>query len=255
MGFLRGWWQRLRLGGAFPERWQGIIERNVPLLSSLDPETRARLLGLVRQFLREKRFEGANDLEITDEIRLTIAAQACLLHLGLEGPLYPTLRTIIVYPDAYVADDTDRQPGGVEVERREVRSGESWGHGTLVLSWRDVQAGAADPGDGLNVVFHEFAHKLDEETGESNGAPALPNADHYQRWQRVFSRAYEQVQRAIEFGGSIGPYNPYAGESPAEFFAVSTELFFERPGVLRAHNPDLYNELRGFYHQPSQPSG
>lgn len=253
MAFLIRWWDRLRSSEpAFPERWQRIIETNVPLLSALDSATQERLHGLIRRFLREKNFESAGDLEIDDEIRLTIAAQACLLHLGLEGPLYPTLRTVIVYPDAYVADEVEEQPGGVEVGQRRIRYGESWGHGTLLLSWRDVLEGAADPGDGTNVVFHEFAHKLDEETGETNGAPALPSQERYQRWQRAFTRAYEQLERAIEYGGSIGPFNPYAAESPAEYFAVATELFFERPGALMAHNAELYQELRDFYHQFSE---
>ncbi|MFP3855388.1 MAG: M90 family metallopeptidase [Anaerolineales bacterium] len=231
-----------------PTRWQNILDDNVPLLARLEPETKHELYSCVHRFLREKKFEGVQGQPINEEVKLTIAAQACLLHLGLEGPLYPKLRTILVYPGAYIADDVERTEEGIELPGKEARAGESWGHGTLLLSWADVVHGAADPGDGSNLVFHEFAHKLDEETGESNGSPVLPSAEHQERWQRAFSNAYETLRRAIDHGSTIGPFNPYAASSPAEFFAVSTELFFERPGALRAFDRDLYQQLQSFYH-------
>lgn len=230
-----------------PDRWQAVLEKNVPLLARLDNEAREALYGCIGRFLREKKFEGVKGQPITEEVKLTVAAQACLLHLNLDGPLYPKLRTIIVYPDVYVADDVELREGGVEVPGREVRAGESWGHGTLLLSWREVIEGAADPGDGHNLIFHEFAHKLDEETGESNGSPILPNPERQKAWERAFSNAFETVRRAIDHGSTIGPFNPYAGTSPAEFFAVATELFFERPGALRAFDHELYQQLEWFY--------
>jgi hypothetical protein len=118
----------------------------------------------------------------------------------------------------------------------------------MVLSWQEVIDGAADPGDGRNLVFHEFAHKLDEETGDSNGSPVLPNPARQRAWEHAFSNAFETVRRAINHGSTIGPFNPYAASNPAEFFAVATELFFERPGVLRAFDRELYQQLQSFYH-------
>lgn len=248
MGIFNRLSEMLGLREELPQRWQRILDERVPLLARLDEATRDRLYRCVQQFLREKRFEGVKGQRINEEVKLTIAAQACLLHLDLEGPLFPKLRAIVVYPEAYVADEVDRQQDGVEIEGVQVRAGESWDHGTLLLSWREVLDGAADPADGRNLVLHEFAHKLDEETGESNGSPILPSAERQQQWQRAFSNAFETLRRAIDHGSTIGPYNPYAATSPAEFFAVSTELFFERPGSLKAFDHHLYQQLQAFYH-------
>jgi len=229
------------------------LEQHLPYLGELGAAERRQLHILVARFLRDKGFEGAGGLHLTEAIRLTIAGQACLLHLGLAGRLFPTLRTVIVYPGTYRVKETVRQPEGVQLEIHETRAGESWSHGTLVLSWDDVLDGLADPADGWNVVFHEFAHQLDSETGETNGAPALTSAEDYDQWQRVFQEAFGRLQRRLRGGADTYPFDDYDAESPAEFFAAATELFFEIPAELRAAEPAVYRELVAYYRQ--DPAG
>lgn len=231
-----------------PIRWDRIPER-IPYVSLLTVAERDRLGELGSRFLRQKRFEGAGGQRIDVNVRSMIAAQACLLHLGLEGPLFPTVRTVIVYPGPYRVQGTEQRPEGVQVPMAQVRSGESWDYGTLVLSWRDVIDGAADPADGRNVVLHEFAHQLDEETGETNGAPALPSRDRYESWQRDFQRAFSRLRMAAATGDRTPPLHTYAASTPAEFFAVSSEVFFERPHALRAYDPAIYQQLQAYYRQ------
>ncbi|MGA9533754.1 MAG: M90 family metallopeptidase, partial [Anaerolineales bacterium] len=232
-----------------PASWADVIARRMPYFELLTPADRERLRGLTGRFLQEKNFEGAGGLQIDDEVRATIAAQACLLHLGIDGPLFPTLRTVIVYPGAYRVHGTERRPEGVEVPLSQVRAGESWDYGTLLLSWRDVISSGFDPADGRNVVLHEFAHQLDEETGETNGAPALPSRERYTSWQVVFQRAFDRLQRALAAGEDSAPLQPYAAKNPAEFFAVATEVFFERPAALRAYDRQMYQQLQAYFRQ------
>lgn len=231
-----------------PGEWLAILERNVPYYACLTPEEQRQLHGLIQVFLDEKWFEGAAGLEITDEIRLTIAAQACILRLHHGDDIYPTLRTVIVYPRAYVARETLRQPEGTELDRTQVRLGESWTHGALVLSWDDVLHGAADIHDGQNIVFHEFAHQLDDEAGVADGAPYLPKRSMYVAWARVLSREYRALVAAVARHRPT-LLSAYGASSPAEFFAVATEFFFEKPGQLRERHPELYEQLRLFYQQ------
>lgn len=234
---------------SLPAPWSELIDRRIPYARLLTPPERQRLDALTARFLREKRFEGAGGLQVRDEVRVMIAAQACLLQLGIDGPLFPTLRTVIVYPGAYRVDGTEQRPEGVEVPLTQVRAGESWDYGTLLLSWRDVLISAADPTAGHNVVLHEFAHQLDEETGETNGAPALPNRERYADWQAVFQHAFDRLGRELAAGERRGPLRAYAATSPAEFFAVATEVFFERPAGLREYDPSMYEQLKDFYGQ------
>ncbi len=229
-----------------PPEWLAIIERNVEYYHHLTDEDRSRLGGLTRIFLDETIFEGAGGLELTDEIRVTIAAQACLLLLGLEQDTYADLRTVIVYPGAFVVP-YDVHLGDWLVNRESrVLSGESWGHGTVILSWHDVVAGTADLRDGYNVVFHEFAHRLDQESGSANGAPDLPERSMYAGWARVLGREYQGLIDDLEHHRPT-ELDGYGAESPAEFFAVATEFFFERPHRMRAHHPELYEQFRLFY--------
>jgi len=199
-------------------------------------------------FLAEKRFEGCNGLDITDEIRVTIAAQACMLLLHRETDFYPLLKSVLVYPDAFVAQVKTHEPGGVVIEDEEEREGESWDIGALILSWKDVLEGVADPHDGYNVVFHEFAHQLDDEWGVADGAPPLPKKSMYEEWTRVFKAEYDALVEADDKEKETF-LDPYGAESPAEFFAVVTECFFELPVALREHHPELYEQLRLFYEQ------
>ncbi|UCF78837.1 MAG: zinc-dependent peptidase [Candidatus Eiseniibacteriota bacterium] len=232
----------------FPSEWLAVVVRNVPYYRILPAEEQAELRGLTHVFLAEKRFEGLGGLRITDEIRLTIAAQACVLLLKRPTDFYPLLVSILVYPGAYLAPMRRRKPGGIVSEGMEVLSGQTWDKGSLVLSWDDVLRGARNMRDGRNVVFHEFAHQLDEETGAADGAPVLPDASMYEAWTQVFSREYETLIRNIERDRPI-LIDSYAATSPAEFFAVATEFFFERPRQLKRHHAELYELLKIFYQQ------
>ena len=232
----------------FPRDWLEIIERNDPYYRHLPPEDQHELQGLIQIFLAEKRFEGCGGLEMTDEIRVTIAAQACLLLLHRETDIYPGLYSILVYPDAYVAPAAGRDPMGAVRADLEVRLGESWNRGAIVLSWSDALHGALDIHDGLNVVLHEFAHQLDIEDGHADGAPVLPAPAMYAAWARVLGHEFESL---IEHVRRRQPtlIDRYGAVSPAEFFAVVTELFFEKPSELKARHPELYAELVKFYRQ------
>lgn len=228
-----------------PADWWSAIDRRVPAVRSLDPADRTELGGHVQILLAEKRFEGCGGLEMTDEIRVTIAAQAAMLLLHRETDYYPTLRSILVYPHAYVANGTRRNPDGTITEGAQVRLGESWFRGSLVLSWDDVVRGAADDDDGHNVVFHEFAHQLDGESGAMNGAPAMP-ASRTGGWARVLGQEYAELVDDLH-RGHRPELDPYAATNPAEFFAVATEFFMERPRSMRAQHPELYRQLATFY--------
>ncbi len=232
----------------FPPEWREILERNVPYYNALDSSDREELQGHIQVFLSEKTFEGAGGLEMTEEIRLTIAGQACILLLHRETDYYPTLKTILVYPHHYVVKVKERLPGGIVEERLQTRLGESWFRGEVVLSWDDVLRGAADAHDGHNVVFHEFAHQLDSEDGSNDGAPALPRRSMYVAWARVLGEEYQHLLDRIEHHRRTF-IDRYGATNPAEFFAVLTEEFFEQPLGLKKHHPELYDQLKQFYRQ------
>ena len=232
----------------FPRDWLGIMERNVPYYRHLRPEDKRELQGLMQVFLVEKRFEGCGGLRMTDEIRVTIAAQACILLLHRDTDFYPGLISILVYPESYLAPASGADQMGSLTEELEIRLGESWNRGAIVLSWNDTLHGAADIHDGHNVVFHEFAHQLDIEDGRADGAPVLPKPAMYGAWARVLDREYHTLIDGIERGRHT-LIDDYGATNPAEFFAVITEFFFERPIELKARHPELYEELRSFYRQ------
>ena len=241
--------RRLRAAG-FPEAWRALLRRRVPAYGRLPLAERGELERLVQVFLAEKRFVGCAGQEVDDEVRLTIAAQACLLLLGNNTGYFPTLRTLLVYPGAFVVEKLRPEPSGVLQETRQVLSGESWSQGQVVLSWEDVLAGAADPGDGRNVVIHEFAHQLDQEKGYANGAPSLTGQARRARWAHVLGAEFAALRERLASGDPFAPpplINPYGATDPAEFFAVASEVFFEQPGRLAAEHPALYAELAGFY--------
>lgn len=229
-----------------PAKWLSIIERNVTYHRCLSPEEQIELQGLIQVFLDEKEFEGCGGLEITDEILVTITAQACILLLGRETDLYPTLRSILVYPHVYVAPMKKVASDFLVTEGLEARFGESWSHGNVVLSWDDVLKGASDIHDGHNLVFHEFAHQLDEESGAADGAPVLPKRSMYIAWARVLSEEYMALIKSIEQNRPT-LLDKYGATSPAEFFAIATEFFFEKPVELKRLHPELYEQLRLFY--------
>jgi Mlc titration factor MtfA (ptsG expression regulator) len=229
-------------------QWVAIVERNVPYYRLLPAADRAELGGLIQIFLAEKSFEGCDGLEITDEMRLTIAAHACILLLHRESGVYPLLQSILLYPHTFVAPLKERAPGGIVIEDFEEREGESWDTGALILSWDDVLESIADTGDGYNVAIHEFAHQLDDEAGIADGAPKLKKRSMYDEWARVFGAEYEALAEAAERHRPT-VLDEYGAESPAEFFAVATEAFFGVPKDLKAGHPALYEQLRLFYEQ------
>ena len=178
----------------FPDEWQDIVRRNVPLYNRLPDFLKEQLHGLVHVFLAEKEFEGCGGLEITEEIKVTIAAQACMLLLNRKTTYFPKLRTILIYPHAYVAK-TVSSDGTMIVDGRSVRLGESWQNGPVVLAWDSVTGGTMNVTDAQNVVLHEFAHQLDQEDGAADGAPILEHRSRYAEWARVLSAEYEALQK------------------------------------------------------------
>jgi hypothetical protein len=246
-GFKRRRRRRIR-ERPFPPEWRAIIEHKVPYYRALSPEEQAELRGHVQVFLAEKQFEGCGGLQITDEIRVAIAAHACRLLLHRQTDYFPKTSTILVYPSQYFVEAAQRLPGGLVVEGPTVRRGESWYRGPVVLSWEDVQHLSAGAAHGRNVVLHEFAHQLDSESGALEGAPALPKRSRYAAWERIFRREYEQLVDAAKHGRpSFLDY--YGATSPAEFFAVVTEVFFEQPAALRERHRELYEQVVLYFQQ------
>jgi len=241
------WWierrrarQRTR---AFAPAWHDILQRRVPLAQRLPAELHRRLEGHVQVFLAEKPFIGCRGQVIDDEVRVTIAALACMPLLGHERPdVYPRLRQVLVYPDAFVVDRELPVGAGLVQAQRRTLSGESWDRGQVILAWSEVLAGAADPADGRNVVLHEFAHQIDQDKGTADGRPWRPGAAARQRWAAVMNEAFwrlrDQPSPVID---------AYGASEPAEFFAVVTEAFFERAHELAAEAPAVYAELAGLY--------
>ena len=244
--------QRLR-AQLFPENWLDPIKRNVAFFPRLSANDRAELLRHIQVFLAEKRFEGCGGLELTDEIRVTIAAQACLLLLHRETDYFPRLLTILVYPSAYLADERRPVDEHVWEEGTTTRLGETGRRlGSMVLSWDAAKSGAADPSDGKNVVFHEFAHQLDYENYAADGVPGLVTREEQVSWLEVMRTEFASLRAADETGIPT-LLDTYGATNPAEFFAVSTEAFFERPRALRARHPKLYVELQRYFRQ--DPAG
>ena len=254
-----GWLRRLRrrrlAGAPFPDAWVAILQQRFPLYRRLSGTDHAKLRSDIRWFLGEKRFEGCGGLAITDEIRVLVAAQACLLILRGSSDAYDTLKSILVYPSTYFSQTAQPGEGGVVSEEASVRLGESWQHGAVVLAWDSVRHGAANPFDGRNVVFHEFAHQLDQEDGQADGAPVLgrdlslaERVAAYSSWARVLTRKYGALQRKARQGRKT-LLDTYGATNPAEFFAVATEAFFEKPAPLLKRHPKLYAELKAFYRQ------
>jgi Mlc titration factor MtfA (ptsG expression regulator) len=248
---LLAWWApRRRLARALARPLApsqlAIVERNVAQYRGMPEPLRLQLQQRLKQFLHQKRFVGCAGLDVTEEMRVTIAAQACLLLLNRNTGVYPELRTVLVYPGAFLVPRRQQDEAGVISETRQDLLGESWSDGRVILSWEHVRrAGIAAEGTH-NVVLHEFAHQLDSESGSNNGAPLLGSAARYRRWSETLSRDFEQLRRDTWFGFR-DVLDPYGATSPAEFYAVATETFFEQPHALADRHPDLYAEFQAFY--------
>jgi MtfA peptidase len=230
----------------FPSEWERILEKNVSLYRYLPDALKEQLHRDIKIFVAEKHFEGLGGLEITDEIKVTIAAEASILLLNRKNSDYPRLSSILVYPSAYVAKQKTVIDGGVYIEGQSVRLGESWQHGSVILSWDNVKQGAINSQDGHNVVLHEFAHQLDQEDGISDGAPILEKRSSYATWAYILNREFEHLRSNVEHHKK-SVLDSYGATNPAEFFAVATETFFEKPVQLKKKAPDLYHELQTFY--------
>lgn len=239
-------WRRQRIARRpFPAAWRDILRRRVPLARELPPAQQLRLKKHIQVLLAEVPFIGCAGLEVDEEMRITIAAQAAFLLLG-RGGSFGNLREVLVYPGHFVVPRQEAGAGGVLHEGRDVLAGQSWQRGQVIVAWDAVQDGAADPHDGANVVMHEFAHQLDQDTGAANGAPYVGRGALQQAWARVMSQEFDGLRTRLA-RAEPGLIDPYAATNPAEFFAVVTELFFERPDALAAERPALYEQLRRCY--------
>jgi Mlc titration factor MtfA (ptsG expression regulator) len=233
-----------------PIEWARIITSQVALAARLFPGEKARLLQLTAEFIRTKTFEGCGGLILSEEMKVVIAAQACLLLLHLDGDVYPKIDTILVYPHPFVPERVlSIRQSFSPVPVPQPLLGEAWMQGgTIVLAWDDVLHGAVDFADPGNVVLHEFAHALDDEDGSGNGTPLVESPAALRSWARVLQRDYAALQADAD-AGRVGVLNLYGATNPAEFFAVATEAFFKRPRDLLRSNAELYAELKRFYGQ------
>ena len=244
------WFPRYRLKRAlavpFPGEWVHILERNIGVYPNLPMPLRLQLRVLIKQFLHQKHFSGAGGLVVTDEMRVTIAAQACMLQLNRHGGLYPRLKYIILYPSAFVVTSSEVDGSGVVSHGRKGMLGESWQNGKVILAWDNVMHGARNFVDGSNVVLHEFAHQLDSETGSTDGAPLLAGKSSYRSWASALSGEFEELQKDARFGRR-SLMDHYGATNPAEFFAVTTETFFEKPRRMAKHHKELFDVLKSYY--------
>jgi MtfA peptidase len=239
-------WRRRRIARRpFPDTWRRILRHRVPLARELPAAQQLRLKKHIQVLLAEVPFIGCAGLVVDDDMRVTIAAQAVFLLLG-RGGSFGNLREVLVYPGHFVVPRQEAGAGGVQHEGRDVLAGQSWQRGQVIVAWDAVQDGAADPHDGANVVMHEFAHQLDQDTGAANGAPYVGRGALPQAWARVMNQEFDAL-RARLARGEPGLIEPYAATNPAEFFACATELFFERPAALAVERPALYEQLRRCY--------
>lgn len=230
----------------FPPMWNAVIANHLPIYPCLSPTERKRLQGHVQVFLAEKQFIGCQGLQVTEEMKVTIAAVACLLLLNGRENYFPKLRSILVYPRAYLVNETTAISNYVVEERRIARLGESWTTDQLVLSWEQVKQDTRNWRDGHNVVLHEFAHQLDQEDGKAEGVPILPRKSDYHLWAQVMTETYQQLCYDVERGTKT-VLDSYGATNPAEFFAVATETFFEKPQQLLQKHPALYEQLQRYY--------
>jgi len=239
----------------FPLQWEAFVQTNVAHYCVLDDAERSELRAMMQVFLEEKQWEGCGGLDLTDEIRVTIAAQACLLQLGLPHDYYRNVESILVYPSTVVPPE--QRPGvfervGGPVDASVPILGQAFAQGPVILVWDAVLHGARHPELGHNVVYHEFAHKLDMLDGTADGTPPLSDREQFAEWVDVCSREFLRLRSLTEQGHKTF-LDAYGAKNEAEFFAVATEEFFDRPLALQGHAPDLYGVLSAYYHQ--DPAG
>ena len=232
----------------FPDEWKLIIDARLPYVATLPHALRDELFGLTQIFLAEKHFEGCGGFEVTDEVRVIIACQACVLLLNRPTDLYPKLRTVLIYESAFYVENEERKENGLISLSTQVRAGESWNIGVVILAWEEILHGLRHKHDGYNVIIHEFAHQLDQENRHVDGVPVLDHSDHFVQWQEVFSEHYAQLLEDIQRNRKT-VLDDYGATNPAEFFAVASESFFEESIKLQDKHPDLYDVLMQYYKQ------
>ncbi|MDM9382575.1 zinc-dependent peptidase [Chlorogloeopsis sp. ULAP01] len=230
----------------FPPLWNAIIENNLPIYLRLSAAERRQLHGHIQVFLAEKQFIGCKGLQVTEEMKVTVAAVACLLLFNERGEYFSKLRSILIYPSTYVVKETVASGDYVVEERRVARLGESWSRDQVVLSWEQVQQDISNWSDGHNVVLHEFAHQLDQEDGKAEGVPILQRKSDYPLWAQVMTEEYQLLCNDVQRGVKT-VMDSYGATNPAEFFAVATETFFEKPQQLLNLHPALYTLLQRYY--------
>ena len=243
-------WPRYKLYRAmnapFPEEWRKTLRHNFPVFRRMPTDLQLQMKQRIKRFLHDKQFIGCADFEITDEVRVTIAASACLLLLNRNTDVYSGLRYILVYPDAFLVERETRDSAGLAFSQKRGLLGESWSNGKVILSWDDVLRGNQKFDDGANVAIHEFAHQLDHATGATNGAPFLGSSARSKRWATVLTTEFERLRQAA-YHGDETLIDQYGATEPAEFFAVVTETFFEKPRQLLREHPALFAELKNYY--------
>lgn len=235
----------------FPPEWERYVRASVPHYSLLDESERSELHATMQVFVEEKLWEGCGGLELTDEIRVTIAAQACLLQLGLPHDYYRNVESILVYPSTVLIPEHRLgvfESVGGPVEASLPILGQAFARGPVILVWDAVLHGSRHPEQGHNVVYHEFAHKLDMLDGSADGTPPLADPDQLAEWVAVCTREFLRLRLLADKGHKTF-LDSYGAKNEAEFFAVATEEFFDRPLVLQGHAPDLYHVLSAYYRQ------
>lgn len=245
IGTLSTWWRRRQAAQLeIPAALWDEVEAGLSFLDHLKPEERIRLRQLAREFIAEKEWSGAQGLRLTPHIQLAIALQACLpiLHLGLAW--YAGWVGIVVYPGDFLIPRQMIDENGVAHEFDDQVMGEAWYGGPVLISWFEHP----EDTEGINVVIHEFAHKLDMKSGEADGMPPLHAGMSRQQWIDVMSRAFRDFRQRVDSGVETA-LDPYGAELPSEFFAVTSEAFFETPELLNSQYPEVYEQLQGFYCQ------
>ncbi len=231
-----------------PPGWLAVVRNQLPSVAALPATEQTELLHHAQGLLTAFAWEGCGGLRLTEEMRLIIAAQAALLTWKRTEVSFPRLKTILVYPSTFRPAAGFQWVAVPDQQEEPPALGRSLASGTIVLAWDDVLRGAASPNDGHNVVLHEFAHQLDSADGLTDGVPTLPPAITPDSWEHALRHAYHQLARPTASGAS-SPIDRYGLTNRAEFFAVATESFFERPAAMRKAYPELYQQLAGFYLQ------
>jgi Mlc titration factor MtfA (ptsG expression regulator) len=244
--------RREALATPFPPEWLEYLRQNVVHYAALTEAEQAKLRDDLRIFIAEKYWEGCGGLEITDEMKVTIAAQACLMALALDVDYFPNVWTVLVYPSAFQIPVLDPLKTDEEVDEWTPADGQAMARGPVVVAWDSVVAGGRDEDRGGNTVYHEFAHQLAFLDGVSDGIPLLEDAEQSHRWHQAVTAEYRRFCRALEQGRRTYLWR-YAATNEGEFFAVATESFFCRPAALAERRPRLYELLREYYRQdPAQ---